>query len=207
VPGTPRGRVTRGQVERAAQDCQPDQDQTGNTPEPGAGAAHRPRQRRGETHPRPPPRATGTAATEAALADCAPEAALVGDAAVVRPVTGRLTSAAGPRWGRNHNGFDIANRIGTPIFAITDGVVVESGPASGFGLWVVLRHTDGTKSVDGHINRTFVDVGERVSAGEQIAEVGNRGYSTGPHLHLEIWDRDGSKLDPGSWFRRRGLDM
>jgi murein DD-endopeptidase MepM/ murein hydrolase activator NlpD len=144
---------------------------------------------------------------EAALADGAPEAVLVGNAAVVRPVVGRLTSAVGPRWGRSHNGLDVANRIGTPIFAITDGVVVESGPATGFGMWVVLRHRDGTRSVYGHINRTFVRVGERVSAGEQIAEVGNRGYSTGPHLHLEIWGRDGSKLDPGTWLRRRGIDV
>jgi murein DD-endopeptidase MepM/ murein hydrolase activator NlpD len=144
---------------------------------------------------------------EAALSDGAPEAALFGDSAVVRPVVGRLTSAAGPRWGRSHNGLDIANRIGIPIFAVTNGVVVESGPATGFGLWVVLRHRDGTKSVYGHINRSFVRVGQRVSAGEQIAEVGNRGYSTGPHLHLEIWDRDGTKLDPATWFRRRGIDI
>ncbi|WP_233160147.1 M23 family metallopeptidase [Pseudonocardia sp. MH-G8] len=143
----------------------------------------------------------------AALADGAPQAALVGDAAVVRPVAGRLTSAVGPRWGRSHNGLDIANRIGTPVFAVTDGVVVESGPASGFGLWVVIRHDDGTKSVYGHINQTFVRVGERVDAGELIAEVGNRGISTGPHLHLEIWDRSGSKVDPASWLRRRGLDV
>ena len=144
---------------------------------------------------------------EAALADGAPEAALYGERAVVRPVVGRLTSAVGPRWGTSHNGLDFANRIGIPIFAVTDGVVVESGPASGFGLWVVLRHRDGTKSVYGHINRTYVRVGERVSAGERIAEVGNRGFSTGPHLHLEIWDRDGTKLDPASWLRRRGIDV
>ncbi|MHA6631451.1 M23 family metallopeptidase [Pseudonocardia sichuanensis] len=143
----------------------------------------------------------------AALADGAPQAALVGDTAVVSPVAGRLTSAVGPRWGRSHNGLDIANRIGTPVFAVTDGVVVESGPASGFGLWVVIRHDDGTKSVYGHINQTFVRVGERVSAGEQIAELGNRGISTGPHLHLEIWDRSGTKVDPATWLRRRGLDV
>jgi murein DD-endopeptidase MepM/ murein hydrolase activator NlpD len=144
---------------------------------------------------------------ESALADGAPEAALFGETAVVRPMVGRLTSAAGPRWGRNHNGLDIANRIGIPIFAVTDGVVVESGPATGFGLWVVLRHHDGTKSVYGHINRSFVRVGQRVAAGQQIAEVGNRGYSTGPHLHLEIWDRDGTKVNPATWFSRRGLDI
>lgn len=144
---------------------------------------------------------------DAALSDGAPEAALVGDNVFVRPVTGRLTSMVGPRWGTRHNGLDIANRIGTPIFAATDGVVVESGPASGFGLWVVLRHSDGTRSVYGHINRTFVEVGQRVAAGDQIAELGNRGFSTGPHLHIEIWDDDGRRLDPARWFRRHGIDL
>jgi murein DD-endopeptidase MepM/ murein hydrolase activator NlpD len=65
----------------------------------------------------------------------------------IRAARGALTSAAGPRWGGEHYGLGIANRIGTPIFAVTDGVVVEPGPASGFGRWVVLRHPDGTRSV------------------------------------------------------------
>lgn len=137
----------------------------------------------------------------------APGAALFGDTAFAQPVAGRVTSSPGPRWGRNHNGLDVANRIGTPIFAVTDGVVEESGPASGFGLWVVLRHPDGTQSVYGHINRTYVEVGQEVSAGQQIAEVGNRGFSTGPHLHLEIWDDDRTKIDPTSWLRDRGVGL
>ena len=144
---------------------------------------------------------------DSALAAGAPGAALFGDSAYAQPVAGRVTSLAGPRWGRTHNGLDVANAIGTPIFAVTDGVVEKSGPASGFGLWVVLRHPDGTRSVYGHINRTFVDVGQQVSAGDQIAEVGNRGFSTGPHLHLEIWDVDGTKLDPTAWLRERGIDV
>ncbi|WP_308279969.1 M23 family metallopeptidase, partial [Pseudonocardia oceani] len=144
---------------------------------------------------------------DSALASGAPGAALFGDSAVAQPVVGRVTSAAGPRWGTTHNGLDVANAIGTPIFAVTDGVVEKSGPASGFGLWVVLRHPDGTRSVYGHINRTYVEVGQQVSAGEQIAEVGNRGFSTGPHLHLEIWDADGTKLDPAAWLRERGIDI
>ncbi len=144
---------------------------------------------------------------EAALAAGAPGAAFFGDDAFVQPVAGRVTSSAGPRWGRTHNGLDVANGIGTPIFAVTDGVVEKSGPASGFGLWVVLRHPDGTRSVYGHINQTYVEVGQQVSAGEQIAEVGNRGFSTGPHLHLEIWDADGTKLDPTAWLQDRGVDI
>lgn len=140
-----------------------------------------------------------------ALANGAPEAHMYGDYAYVRPVLGRLTSMFGARWGTAHRGIDIANKIGTPIYALTDGVVEESGPATGFGLWVVLRHPDGSRSVYGHINRAFVREGEKVKAGEEIAEVGNRGYSTGPHLHLEIWDAKGTKLNPIPWLQRHGI--
>jgi murein DD-endopeptidase MepM/ murein hydrolase activator NlpD len=144
---------------------------------------------------------------DSALSFGAPEAVLVGDTAFVRPVSGRLTSGFGARWGTSHRGIDIANSIGTPIYAVTDGVVAESGPASGFGMWVVLRHSDGTKSVYGHINRSFVEVGQRVAAGERIAEVGNRGFSTGPHLHFEVWDVDGTKLNPMTWLQRHGISF
>ena len=142
---------------------------------------------------------------DAARADGANDAFLVGDSAYVRPTEGRLTSAFGARWGTSHQGIDVANEIGTPIYALTDGVVEEAGPATGFGLWIVVRHPDGTQSVYGHVNRIFVDVGERVSAGQEIAEVGNRGYSTGPHLHFEVWSADGDKLNPLTWLRDHGI--
>ncbi len=142
---------------------------------------------------------------DAALSDGASEAFVIGGNAFVRPAVGRLTSMFGARWGTSHFGIDIANSIGTPIYAVTDAVVEESGPASGFGMWVVLRHTDGSQSVYGHINRSFVSVGEKVRAGEQIAEVGNRGYSTGPHLHFEVWDADGTKINPIPWLLKHGI--
>ena len=142
---------------------------------------------------------------DAALSQGAAEAHLFGDSAFVRPTSGRLTSVFGARWGTAHMGIDIASRIGTPIYAFTDGVVEEAGPASGFGLWVVLRHPDGTQSAYGHVNRMFVQKGQQVQAGDEIAEVGNRGHSTGPHLHLEIWDTDGTKLNPLPWLKRHGI--
>lgn len=142
---------------------------------------------------------------DAARADGAPVAVVRGNLAFVQPAMGRLTSSFGARWGRHHDGIDIANRIGTPIYAVTDGVVEESGPASGFGMWIKLRHTDGTQSIYGHINRSFVKEGQKVEAGEQIAEVGNRGRSTGPHLHFEVWDADDSKLNPITWLRAHGI--
>ncbi|AEA26524.1 M23 family metallopeptidase [Pseudonocardia dioxanivorans] len=143
---------------------------------------------------------------EAAAAQGSPGVAVTSSGRVFAlPTTGRLTSAAGPRWGTTHYGLDIANAIGTPVFAVSDGVVVDSGPASGFGLWVRIRHPDGSLSVYGHIDRSLVTVGRQVRAGDRIALMGNRGQSTGPHLHLEIWSADGSRLDPATWLTRRGL--
>ncbi|MFR9802639.1 M23 family metallopeptidase [Pseudonocardia sp. RS010] len=152
--------------------------------------------------------ATLAAARARATAQGAAAASVARDGQVyASPTVGRLTSAAGPRWGTTHYGLDIANRIGTPIFAVADGTVVESGPASGFGLWVRIRHSDGTTSVYGHIDRSLVGEGQQVRAGDRIALMGNRGQSTGPHLHLEIWSAAGAKVDPQSWLTRRGIPV
>jgi murein DD-endopeptidase MepM/ murein hydrolase activator NlpD len=123
----------------------------------------------------------------------------------VAPTVGVLTSAYGSRWGTMHWGTDIANRIGTPIYSVADGVIVEAGPASGFGLWVRVRHPDGTVTVYGHVDRILVRAGQRVQAGDQIATMGNRGQSTGPHLHFEVWSSSGSKINPLSWLRSKGI--
>ena len=142
-----------------------------------------------------------------ALADGAPAASIFDGVEFVKPCTGRFTSGFGARWGTKHYGIDIANRIGTPIYAVTDGVVVAAGPASGFGLWVKVRHPSGYTSVYGHINRALVREGQKVKAGQKIAEMGNRGHSTGPHLHLEIWDANDKKINPLSWLAARGIRM
>lgn len=123
----------------------------------------------------------------------------------VAPVSGTLTSPFGPRWGTTHAGLDIANNIGTPVYAAAAGTVINSGPASGFGLWVQIRHDDGSTTTYGHINETLVAVGQQVQAGEQIATVGNRGQSTGPHLHFETTDSNGMKVDPIQWLAARGV--
>lgn len=127
-----------------------------------------------------------------------------GSSGVVAPTTGVITSTYGPRWGSIHYGLDIANSIGTPIVSVMDGVVISSGPASGFGLWVRVRHDNGIITVYGHINETLVYVGQRVAAGEQIATIGNRGQSTGPHLHFEV-HKNGYKIDPLVWLRTNGV--
>ncbi len=124
-------------------------------------------------------------------------------------VAGRVTSCYGSRSGAKHNGVDIAAPIGTPIYAPDDGVVLDAGPASGFGLAVYIQHGDGTITVYGHINEYFVNAGQVVTAGQQIAEVGNRGQSTGPHLHIET-HRNGlyqDRVDPTPWLGARGITL
>jgi murein DD-endopeptidase MepM/ murein hydrolase activator NlpD len=125
----------------------------------------------------------------------------------VMPAKGIFTSNFGYRWGVLHAGIDLANSIGTPIFAVSDGVVIDAGPTAGYGMWVKLRHADGTVTLYGHVNTTLVSVGQRVTAGDQIATMGNRGNSTGPHLHFEVL-RDGTeRIDPVPWLAKRGLSV
>ena len=100
-------------------------------------------------------------------------------------VAGRVTSCYGSRSGAMHDGVDIAAPIGTPIHGPASRVVLDAGPANGFGLAVYIQDADGTITVYGHINHYFMNAGQQVAAGQQIAEVGNRGQSTGPHLHIE----------------------
>ena len=89
-----------------------------------------------------------------AIRDLTPPAIVPGRA--VKPVSGTVTSHYGPRWGTRHNGVDIANKIGTPVHAVTDGVVLESGPASGYGQWIRVRQDDGTTGIFGHVDQSFV---------------------------------------------------
>ena len=109
------------------------------------------------------------------------------------------------RWGTLHGGLDIANAVGTPIYAASDGEVIASGPTPGFGMWVKIRAADGTVTLYGHIDTTTVQTGERVMAGDQIATMGNRGNSTGPHLHFEVLMNGSNRIDPVPWLAQRGL--
>ncbi len=123
----------------------------------------------------------------------------------VMPTKGVFTSGFGYRWGVLHGGIDLANSIGTPILAAADGVVIDAGPTAGYGAWVKLRHADGTVTLYGHVNTWLVNIGERVWAGDQIATIGNRGNSTGPHLHFEVLQNGTDRVDPVGWLAKRGL--
>ena len=125
------------------------------------------------------------------------------------PTAGRVTSCYGARWGTMHLGVDIAAPIGTPIFTPEPGVVLQAGPASGFGLAVAIQHHDGAITVYGHINQFFVSPGQVVEGGQQIAEVGNRGQSTGPHLHFEthVGGLYANRVNPAPWLTARGISL
>nr|WP_256985128.1 M23 family metallopeptidase [Rhodococcus sp. 06-1059B-a] len=125
-------------------------------------------------------------------------------ASAVAPSGGIVTSSFGARGGAQHGGVDIADSLGSPIVAAADGTVISAGPAQGFGLWVRIRHDDGSITTYGHNNGNSVAVGQRVRKGDRIAEVGNRGNSTGPHLHFEATSPAGQKVDPEAWLGERG---
>ncbi|MGY1724262.1 M23 family metallopeptidase [Blastococcus sp. SYSU DS0533] len=128
----------------------------------------------------------------------------------VLPVQGgRLTSGFGARWGTLHAGIDLAAPMRTPEYAVMDGVVLEAGPASGYGLAVYIQHDNGDVTVYGHMDEILVTPGQVVRAGDTIALLGNRGQSTGPHLHLEVHvgGIDGERIDPLPWLRERGVQI
>jgi murein DD-endopeptidase MepM/ murein hydrolase activator NlpD len=155
----------------------------------------------------------GAADAEAAWANqqAAKEAAgqLTVAGGAVAPTMGRVTSCYGARWGTLHAGVDIAAPIGTPIFVPEDGIVLDAGPASGFGQAVYVQHRDGTITLYGHVNQFFVTPGQVVTAGQQIAEVGNRGQSTGPHLHFEVHTGGlyANRVNPTPWLTARGISL
>ncbi|MEO1307321.1 MAG: M23 family metallopeptidase [Pseudomonadota bacterium] len=98
----------------------------------------------------------------------------------------RFTSGFGPRWGRMHNGTDFAAGHGTPIYSTADGVVVHAGWQSGYGRLIKIKHEFGIETRYAHLAQIRVSVGQRVSRGDRIGDMGNSGRSTGTHLHYEV---------------------
>ena len=117
----------------------------------------------------------------------------------------RYTSGFGPRWGRMHNGTDFAGPIGTPIYATADGVVTSAGWSSGYGRLIKIQHEFGIETRYAHLNAIRVQVGQRVSRGDRIGDMGNSGRSTGPHLHYEV--RVGGRPVNPMTYIRAGQDV
>ncbi|MDJ0825487.1 MAG: DUF5930 domain-containing protein [Rhodobacter sp.] len=98
----------------------------------------------------------------------------------------RYTSGFGPRWGRMHNGTDFAAKHGTPIYATADGVVTHATWLSGYGRLIKIQHEFGIETRYAHLAKIRVKVGQRVSRGDRIGDMGSSGRSTGTHLHYEV---------------------
>ena len=111
------------------------------------------------------------------------------------PVNGAVTSGFGLRWGRMHEGLDIGVGFGTPIRAAAGGTVSHAGWLGGYGNLVVVEHGGGLATAYAHQQQIYVSVGQTVTQGQVLGEVGSTGNSTGPHLHFEV-RINGSAVDP-----------
>ena len=125
-------------------------------------------------------------------------------------ITSRFAGRTNPVTGRpeNHSGTDFAAPDGTPFYACQSGTVQFIGPASGYGQWLVIDSSDaeGSGCVEyGHMWNAYatgLKVGDKVRAGQLIGYVGSNGQSTGPHLHVTVWERGygGRRIDPETWL-------
>jgi murein DD-endopeptidase MepM/ murein hydrolase activator NlpD len=124
------------------------------------------------------------------------------------PVEGEISSHFGnrenPRNGANqfHTGIDISAASGSSVKATADGIVSFAGWNGGSGNLVVLEHGHGYSTFYAHNKMIIIKVGQKVKRGEVISYVGSTGYSTGPHVHYEIW-REGRPVDPGNFKNGR----
>ncbi len=124
---------------------------------------------------------------------------------LIRPTSGKITQGFIRQPSRFHPGLDIAGPIGTPIVAAATGKVVFAGMGKhykkewGNALLVVLGHPDGSETLYAHHNRIHVRTEQPIEQGQMIAEMGSTGYSSGPHLHFELWIDDRA-VDPEPWM-------
>ncbi len=136
----------------------------------------------------------------------------LGSILTATPVFGKVTSRFGyrehPVLERDgfHTGVDIAADEGTRICAFADGTVSEVGANEDHGRFVRLLHENGVESLYAHCSRIMVEQGARVNVGQQIAQVGSTGRSTGSHLHFEV-QLDGVGLDPLRYIRPEGTEL
>ena len=127
----------------------------------------------------------------------------------------RISDGFGPRsapcsgCSTQHDGTDYPSGDQTPVMAIADGVVITSTDAGGgYGVYIEIQHTvEGRLITSSYSHMTYgsrlVNVGDSVTAGQQIGAIGATGQVTGPHLHLEVWGTDGVRFDGDAWLRER----
>jgi murein DD-endopeptidase MepM/ murein hydrolase activator NlpD len=114
---------------------------------------------------------------------------------LIWPVSGSVVSPFGMRWGRMHEGIDIAAGSGTPVAAAAPGTVISTGYMGGYGNLVVIDHGGGLASAYAHLSGYAVGYGQTVSQGQVVGYVGCTGHCYGPHLHFEV-RVNGAAVDP-----------
>jgi murein DD-endopeptidase MepM/ murein hydrolase activator NlpD len=135
------------------------------------------------------------AAQAASVSSPSPVRSQSSSSGYIWPAHGILTSSFGWRWGRMHEGIDIAVGNGTPVVASASGTVIVAGWMGGYGNLVVIDHGNGVSTAYGHNTGVTVGVGQSVAQGQLIAYSGNTGHSTGPHIHFEV-RINGAPVDP-----------
>jgi murein DD-endopeptidase MepM/ murein hydrolase activator NlpD len=118
-----------------------------------------------------------------------------GNGLLAWPVSGPVTSGFGPRWGRMHEGIDIAVPLGTPVRAAAAGTVIYAARLGGYGNLVVVDHGGGLSTAYAHNSSFASSVGQAVVAGQVVSYSGSTGNSSGPHVHFEV-RVNGSAVDP-----------
>nr|MDA3808856.1 LysM peptidoglycan-binding domain-containing M23 family metallopeptidase [Spirochaetaceae bacterium] len=108
----------------------------------------------------------------------------------IHPITGKR---------HFHTGIDYRASIGTSVRSSRDGLISDSGMLGNYGLYIIIKHDGGYETVYSHLEKVLVRVNERILSGQIIAESGNTGISTGPHLHFEI-RKNGIPLNPNDFF-------
>ena len=128
----------------------------------------------------------------------------------IPPVNGVITSACGERVNpilgkrENHNGLDIAVAEGTAVIAVKSGKVTEVRTSATYGKLLEYETTDGYTVMYAHLSKVLVQEGEMVKQGQKVAESGNTGLSTGPHLHYSLWKGE-KLLDPMDYLSAENM--
>jgi murein DD-endopeptidase MepM/ murein hydrolase activator NlpD len=128
----------------------------------------------------------------------------------ISPVNGVITSACGERVNpilgkrENHNGLDIAVAEGTAVIAVKSGKVTEVRTSATYGKLLEYETTDGYTVMYAHLSKVLVQEGEMVKQGQKVAESGNTGLSTGPHLHYSLWKGE-KLLDPMDYLSAENM--
>jgi murein DD-endopeptidase MepM/ murein hydrolase activator NlpD len=127
---------------------------------------------------------------------------------MIRPLVGRVTSGFGwredpvrPQAGvmRFHSAVDISGKIGDPVKAAMKGTVLHLANNPNLGNFIILKHGE-YQTLYAHLSAFTVKQGDTIEQGQEIGKVGNTGYTTGPHLHFEVF-RNGNRVNPLDLFK------